>query len=44
MSVTLDGVGIQGLKLVYVCSMSGATCIQEEASGCLSMWFSDGYE
>ena len=44
MSVTLDWVGIQGWNLVNVSSMSGATCKQGEASGCLSIWIWDGYE
>ena len=44
MSVTLDWVGIQGWNLVDVCSMSGATVMQDEASGCLSVWIWDGYE
>ena len=44
MSVTLDWVGIQGWNLVNICSLYGATYMQCEASGCLSIWIWDGYE
>ena len=44
MSVSLDWVEIQDWNLVNICSMSGATYIQGEASGCLSVWIWDGYE
>ena len=44
MSVTLDWIGIQGLNLENIYSMSGATGIQGQVSRCLSVWIWEGYE